>query len=122
MNVRNKVTLIGHLGKDPDFSTTQNGRNYARFSLATNEAYRNREGELVEETEWHRCVVWGSKAEAVHKHLTKGQEVAVEGKLRHRSYDDKDGIRRYVSEVEVGSFVMVGKKSENRREKEAAAG
>lgn len=116
MSVRNQVTLIGHLGKDPEFTTTQNGKSIARFSMATNESYTNSAGELVEKTEWHRCVVWGKKAEAVNKYLHKGKEVAVDGKLRHRTYDDKDGIRRSISEVEVTGFVMVGKKSDYTRE------
>lgn len=116
MSVRNKVTLIGHLGKDPEFTTTQNGRSIARFSMATNESYTNSAGELVEKTEWHRCIVWGKKAEAANKYLHKGKEVAVDGKLRHRTYDDKNGIRRSISEVEVTGFVMVGKKSDYTRE------
>ena len=116
MSVRNKVTLIGHLGKDPEFTTTQNGRSIARFSMATNESYTNSAGELVEKTEWHRCIVWGKKAEAANKYLHKGKEVAVDGKLRHRTYEDKNGIRRSISEVEVTGFAMVGKKSDYTRE------
>lgn len=112
MNVRNKVTLIGHLGQDPELNTTPNGHKVARFSIATNESYQNKAGEKVEQTEWHRCVVWGKKAEAADKYLHKGKEIALEGKLRHRSYEDKEGIRRYVTEIEVSGFTMLGKKTE----------
>lgn len=113
MNVRNKVALIGHLGQDPELSTTPNGRKVARFSVATNESYQNRDGEKVDQTEWHRCVVWGKKAETIHQYFHKGKEIALEGKLRHRSYDDKEGVRRYITEVEVTGFTFIGKKEES---------
>lgn len=116
MNIRNKVLLIGHLGQDPENKTTPNGHEVVRFSLATRESYKNRDGEQVEQTEWHRCVAWGHRAEYARKYLRKGKEIALEGKLRHRSYDDKDGIRRYVTEVEVQEMTMVGKKTPSPRE------
>ncbi|NRB63919.1 MAG: single-stranded DNA-binding protein [Saprospiraceae bacterium] len=110
MNVRNKVTLIGHLGQDPELGSTQSGDPYARFSLATNESFRNREGDLVEKTEWHKCIVWGKKAETAKKFLTKGKEIALEGTLRYRSYEDREGVRRYSTDIEVANFTMIGKK------------
>lgn len=110
MNLKNAVTLIGHLGKDPDFMKLENGRALARFSIATNESYRNQNGDRVTRTEWHNCVAWGPKAEIINNLFRKGKQVALRGKLTHRSYDDKEGIRRYVSEVQIEEFEILSKK------------
>lgn len=113
MNLRNNVKLIGNLGADPEFHKLDSGKAYTRIRLATNERYRNEKGDLVTTTEWHTCVAWGKKAEVMSNLLRKGREVAVEGKLVHRSYEDKDGIKRYRSEIWVSDFLLLGKKEES---------
>ena len=110
--LKNKVQLIGNLGNAPEVKTTENGKKLARFSIATNENYRNAKGEKVKETTWHNLVAWGKVAEIAEKYLTKGKEVAVEGKLSNRSYTDKDGNKKYVTEVEVNELLMLGSKAE----------
>ena len=92
----NKVILIGNLGKDPDIMTFENGVKKASFSLATTESYKDKEGNWVEQTEWHNIVAWRWLAE---KNLIKGDQVYVEGKLKSRSWDDKEGNKRYITEV-----------------------
>ena len=104
--------MIGNLGNAPEVKTTENGKKLARFSIATNENYRNVKGEKVKETTWHNLVAWGKVAEIAEKYLTKGKEVAVEGKLINRSYTDKDGNKKYVTEVEVNELLMLGSKAE----------
>ena len=104
--------MIGNLGNAPEVKTTENGKKLARFSIATNENYRNAKGEKVKETTWNNLVAWGKVAEIAEKYLTKGKEVAVEGKLINRSYTDKDGNKKYVTEVEVNELLMLGSKAE----------
>ena len=106
-NLRNSVQLIGHLGKDPEFKRLDGGQSIARLSLATKEIYRNTQGEKVVDTQWHYLVGWGKTAELMHVLLTKGREVAVKGKLTHRSYEDKDGVKRTRSEVIVHEFMLL---------------
>lgn len=106
--LKNKVQLIGNLGNAPEVKTTESGKKLARFSVATNESYRNAQGEKVTETTWHNVVAWGKVAEIAEKYLTKGKEVAVEGKLINRSYTDKDGNKKYITEVEVNEILMFG--------------
>lgn len=106
--LRNKVQLIGHLGMTPDIKTTPKGKKWARFSLATNETYRNTQGEKITETQWHNLVAWGRLAELAEKYLLKGKEVAVEGKLVNRSYEDKDGNKRYITEILVSEILFLG--------------
>jgi single-strand DNA-binding protein len=108
--LRNKVQLIGHLGNVPDVRLTERGKKWARFSLATNETYRNTLGEKVTETQWHQLVAWGKMAEIAERYLLKGKEVAVEGKLVNRSYLDKDGIKRYITEILVSEILLLGAK------------
>lgn len=107
--IRNKVQLIGNLGKDPEVVQLENGGKLAKFSLATNESYKNNKGERITETQWHNVVAWGKLAEIVENYLTKGKEVAVEGKLTHRSYETKEGEKRYVTEVKCNELMMLGK-------------
>lgn len=107
--LRNKVQLIGHVGQEPEIKTLEGGRKLANFTLATNEIYKNDKGEKVEETQWHKLVAWGKTAEIIEKYVTKGKEIAVEGKLTHRSYDDKNGEKRYVTEVVVNEVLLLGK-------------
>ena len=108
--LKNKVQLIGNLGNAPEVKTTESGKKLARFSVATNESYRNAKGEKVTETTWHNLVAWGKVAEIAEKYLTKGKEVVVEGKLVNRSYTDKDGNKKYSTEVQVNELLMLGEK------------
>ena len=108
--LKNKVQLIGYLGNAPEIKNTESGKKLARFSVATNENYRNAKGEKVTETTWHNLVAWGKVADIAEKYLIKGTEVAIEGKLISRSYDDKDGKKKYISEVQVNELLMLGSK------------
>ncbi|MBT8182758.1 MAG: single-stranded DNA-binding protein [Eudoraea sp.] len=107
--LRNKVQLIGNLGQDPEIVNLDNGGKLAKFSVATNEIYKNSKGEKVTDTQWHNVVAWGKTAEIVENYLTKGNEVAVEGKLIHRSYENKEGEKRYITEIKCNELVMLGK-------------
>jgi single-strand DNA-binding protein len=109
--LKNKVQLIGHLGKQPDVHTTETGKKWARFSVATNEVYRSAKGDKVTETQWHNLVAWGKVAEIAEKFLNKGSEVAIEGKLVNRSYTDKEGNKKYVTEVQVNEVLLLGAKA-----------
>jgi len=109
-NLRNRVSLIGRLGNDPEIKTYDGGRVKASLSLATNSSYKNANGEKVEETNWHNVVAWGKTAELAGKLMKKGKEVALEGKLINRKYDDKEGNTRYITEVQMNEFLLVGKK------------
>lgn len=95
----NKVILVGNLGKDPEVRYTNSGSPVARFSLATSEVWNDRDGNRQERTEWHNVVVWGKQGEHCGQYLAKGRQVYVEGSIRTRSYDDKSGNKRYVTEV-----------------------
>ncbi len=106
--MKNRVQLIGHVGNDPEVRTFEGGK-VANFSIATNETYTNKKGEKVEQTEWHRIVAWDKNAEIIEKSVTKGKEIAIEGKLSTRSYDDKDGNKRYITEVTVSDIMILGK-------------
>jgi len=107
--LRNKVQLIGNVGNDPEIKTFDGGRKLANFTLATNESYKNDKGEKVEQTEWHKVVAWGKTAEIIEKYVAKGKEIAIEGKLTHRTYDDKNGEKRYITEVVVNDVLLLGK-------------
>jgi single-strand DNA-binding protein len=109
-NIRNRVQLIGHLGIDPEVKSFDNNRKMARFSMATKDSYKDAQGNKVEQTEWHKIVIWGKQAELAESMLSKGMEVLVEGKLVHRQYTDKDGVKRNFTEVEASDFVMMGLK------------
>ena len=108
-SLKNKVQLIGNLGNDPEMVTMENGNKLAKFSIATNESYKNAEGEKVTDTQWHNVVAWGKLAEIAENYLTKGKEVMIEGKLMSRSYETKDGEKRYVTEVKCNELLMLGK-------------
>ncbi len=108
--LKNKVQLIGNLGNAPEVKNTETGKKLARFSIATNEIYRNAQGEKVKETTWHNLIAWGKIADIVEKYLNKGSEVAVEGKLISRNYTDKEGKKKFVSEVEISELLMLGSK------------
>lgn len=109
--LKNQVQLIGNLGGKPEVKQMESGKKLATFSLATSESYRGANGEKVTETQWHRVVAWGKVAEIAEKYLDKGREVAVEGKLVNRSYNDKDGNKRYVTEVQISEILMLGAKT-----------
>lgn len=108
-SLKNKVQLIGNLGNDPEMITMENGSKLAKFSIATNETYKNAEGEKVTDTQWHNIVAWGKLAEIAENYLAKGKEVMIEGKLMTRSYETKDGDKRYITEVKCNEMLMLGK-------------
>lgn len=107
--LRNKVQLIGNLGNDPEIINLESGKTLAKFAIATNESYTNPKGEKITDTQWHNVIAWGKTAQIIEKYVTKGKEVAIEGKLTSRSYDDKDGNKRYVTEVVCNELLMLGK-------------
>lgn len=107
--LRNRVQLIGHLGQDPEIVDLDSGKKLARFSIATNEVYRDGNGDKVTDTQWHNVVAWGKTADIVAQYLSKGNEVAIEGKLVHRTYESKEGEKRYVTEVRCNELLMFSK-------------
>ena len=109
----NKVMLIGNLGRDPELRYTQNGQAVANFTLATNENWTNKSGEREERTEWHRIVVWGRQAEVARDYLAKGRQIFVEGRIQTREWEDKEGQKRYTTEVVANQFVMLGRRDGN---------
>lgn len=109
-HIRNQVRIIGNLGADPLERQTNNGKSVTNFPVATNETYVNEAGEKVNETQWHQVVCWGKLANLSLELLKKGMEVVVEGKISNRSYVDKDGVKRNVSEVIAFDFLLVGRK------------
>ena len=112
-NLRNKVQLIGNLGKDPEVKQLDSGKTLAKLSLATSENYKNADGEKVTDTQWHNLVAWGKTAQIAEQYLKKGNRIAVEGKLINRSYEDKEGVKRYVTEVLVNEILMLGSKNKD---------
>jgi single-strand DNA-binding protein len=108
--LKNKVQLIGNLGNAPEIKNTDSGKKVARFSMATNDSYKKENGERVTETQWHNLVAWGKVAELAEQYLNKGSEIAIEGKITHRDYTDKDGIKRYITEVVVNEILLLDKK------------
>ena len=108
--LKNSVQLIGRLGKDPEVKTFGDKKK-AAFSIATSDTYKNSKGEKVEDTQWHNLVIWGKLADVADKYLKKGSEVAIEGKLVHRVYETDKGEKRYITEINVNDFVMLGTKN-----------
>lgn len=108
--LKNKVQLIGNLGMNPEIKTLESGKKMAKMSIATSESYKNAKGEKVTETQWHNLIAWGKTAEIAEKFLNKGSEVAIEGKLIHRNYVDKEGVKKYITEIEISEFLMLGGK------------
>ena len=107
--MKNTVQLIGHVGQDPEVKSLEGGKKLANISIATNEVYYKENGDKVEKTEWHRVTAWGKTADIIEKYVTKGTEIAIEGKLTHRSYDDKDGVKRFITEVVANEVLLLGK-------------
>lgn len=116
----NKVIILGNLGADPEVRTTPAGTKVARLRLATSETYTNRDGQKITNTEWHSVNVWRGLADIAEKYLSKGRQVYIEGKLRTRSYDDKEGVTRYVTEIEADNLTLVG--GGNRNEDDNGGG
>jgi len=108
--LRNKVQLIGNLGNDPEIITLDSGKKLAKFSLATNDTFKNAKGERETKTEWHNLIAWNKTAEIIEQYVSKGKEIAIEGKLTSRSYDDKEGIKRYITEIVVNELLLLGNK------------
>ena len=107
--IKNKVQLIGHVGQEPEIKTFDGGKKVANITIATNESYTNNKGEKVENTEWHRITAWGKVADIIEKYVIKGKEIAIEGKLTHRSYDDKEGNKRYITEIVANELLLLDK-------------
>lgn len=107
--LRNQVQLIGHVGQDPEIKSFEGNKKLANLTIATNETYKNEKGEKVEETQWHRVSAWGRTAEIIEKYVTKGKEIAIDGKLTHRSYDDKNGDKKYITEIVASEVLLLGK-------------
>ncbi len=110
----NKVILVGNLGKDPEVKYLDNGVAVANFSLATTENYKNKEGEKVSQTEWHNIVLWRGLAEVAEKYLKKGASVYIEGKIKTRKWEDKDGNTRYNTEILADNMTMLGGKKDSQ--------
>ena len=108
--LRNKVQLIGNLGGNPEVTTLDSGKKLAKFSIATNETYKNSLGEKITDTQWHNVIAWNKTAEIIEKYVSKGSEIAVEGKLVTRSYEDKEGMKRYITEIVVNELLLLGSK------------
>ena len=106
-NLRNRVQLIGNLGMDPEVKNLESGKIMAKISLATSETYVNSVGEKIKDTQWHNVIAWGKQAELAEKYLGKGQQVCIEGKLNNRSYEDKNGEKRYITEVLVNDILFL---------------
>lgn len=109
-SLRNRVQLIGRLGAKAEIKRFDDGKIKASLSLATNDFYKNQKGEKVEETTWHNVIAWGKSAEIIEKYTDKGAEIALDGKLTNRSYTDKDGVKKYITEVIVDNLVLLGEK------------
>jgi len=114
MSMTNEITLIGNLGQDFELKETGNGRLYAKSSLATNEKYRNGQDEVVQTTEWHKIIIWGKKAKVVSEFTKKGSQLMVKGKLRYNNYEDSEGIKRTVAQVEFYEFKFLDPKSKEK--------
>ncbi len=108
----NKVILVGNLGKDPELRYTPSGAAVANFTIATTERFRDRDGQTQEKTEWHNIVAWRQLAEICGKYLHKGKQVYIEGKIQTRSYDDRDGNKRYITEIVADQMQMLGRANE----------
>ncbi|WP_194776950.1 single-stranded DNA-binding protein [Pararhodonellum marinum] len=109
--LRNRVQLIGRMGDNADVRKLESGKALARFSMATNEVYYNSKGEKVEETTWHNVVAWGKLAETIEKYTHKGSEIAIQGKLVNRSYESKEGEKKYITEIHAAEVLLMGSKA-----------
>ncbi len=112
-SLRNRVQLIGNLGADPEIRTFDGNKKVARFSLATSDEYTDKEGKKVKQTQWHQLVAWGKLAETCEKYLNKGKEIAIEGKLTYRTWDDKEGKTHNMTEIVVNELLFMGSKEKS---------
>lgn len=110
--IRNQVQIIGNLGRNPEFKALDGGKHLATFTLATHHSYTNAKGDQVDDTQWHNIVAWGKTAERIDRLLAKGKEVLVKGKLTSRSYDDKEGNKRYITEVVASDFLLLSRETD----------
>jgi single-strand DNA-binding protein len=121
-SLANRVTLIGNLGQDPETKTIENGKKVVHFTLATKEGFKNAEGQRVNETTWHNIVAWNGLADVAGKFLKKGNEVAVEGRIVYRSYEDKKGVTKYITEIVLSDLELLrngaGKSKGNGKDEE----
>ncbi|MDO6674353.1 MULTISPECIES: single-stranded DNA-binding protein [unclassified Tenacibaculum] len=108
--LKNRVQLIGNLGNTPEIITLESGKKLAKFAIATNETYKNAQGEKITDTQWHNVVAWNKTAEIIEKYLEKGKEVMIEGRLTSRSFEDKEDNKRYITEVVCNELLMLGNK------------
>ena len=115
--LKNKVQLIGNVGNEPEITTLESGKKVAKFSIATNESYKDSKGEKVQSTEWHNIIAWGKIAEIVENYVSKGKGIALEGKLTSRSYESKSGEKRYITEVVVDEILLLGIKGDEKADK-----
>lgn len=109
-NLRNRVQLIGNLGADPEIKVFESGKKKVKLALATSDSYRNANGDKVEQTQWHNIIAWGKTADVAEKYLKKGSEIAIDGKIQYRSFEDNNSEKRYITEIIVNELVMLGKK------------
>ncbi len=112
-SLKNKVQLIGNVGDNPEITNTEDGKKRARFSVATNENYKDANGVKQQIVDWHNLVAWGKTAEIIEKYVFKGSEIAIEGKLKPRSYDNKEGVKVYVIDIVVNEVLLLGSKKSN---------
>jgi len=117
----NKAILVGNVGNDPEVRYLEGGTSVARFSLATTEVYKNKNGEKVSQTEWHNIVAWRHLAELAEKYISKGRQLYIEGRITNRSWDDKEGNKRYTTEIIANSIQLLGRKSDENSEQKQSA-
>ncbi|MBK7138359.1 MAG: single-stranded DNA-binding protein [Bacteroidetes bacterium] len=109
--IKNQIQLIGHLGADPEVRQFEGGKTKASFTMATSDSYVNQKGEKIQNTQWHNIIVWGPQTKIVENYLKKGSEVAIQGKLTYRNYDDKEGNKKYLTEIILSEILLMEKKS-----------
>lgn len=117
-SLKNRVTLIGNLGMDPETKTTESGKKVTHFTLATDDGYKNAEGQKIKETTWHNIVAWNGLADIANRFLKKGREVAVEGRIVYKNYEDKKGVTKYTTEIVLNDLVLLRSGKENGKEEE----
>jgi len=117
-SLRNRVNLIGNLGQDPETKSFENGKKMTRFTLATSDDFKNAEGQKVKETTWHNIVAWNGIADVAGRFLKKGRQVAVEGRIVYRSYEDKKGVTKYITEIVIHDLLFLTSGKEQMQEKE----
>ena len=117
-SLKNRVTLIGNLGQDPETKNTETGKKVTHFTLATDDGYKNSDGQKVNETTWHNIVAWNGLADIAGKYLKKGRQVAVEGRIVYRSYEDKKGVTKYITEIVLNDLILLRNGKDQSKEEE----